>query len=367
MAISNLINGDMRTHQLFRGLILCSRTSSKGGISLSTNQYLSAEELGVQNHICLLPCGEKSESGIINWTTKDLKPYQSYLVNGASVDAMFGGLIFNPVSGRKNHFIYPMYADFGVTAEKKDWKMALQRLFLKNYNFDAVANNTKNGKKTDIWVTMPYPILTQTKFGKIYGERLNFKVEENRFTAVEWWINRFLKKWENTKQLHEKLAFKGFVWPRSSIDGRDENFVKKVTALIREKGLLSLWLQQYGSTGCVEWKEFGFDAACTHPNFYGTTGPDYKWIANSTVFAKYYHLGMQIAFGKGILFKENHLLDYLNYGVYSEYMDKSLLVFQFPNQTMRDIYENQSADYDYIYSFIKKTYLPIYPTATFPS
>ena len=334
---------------------------------MSTNQYLSAEELGVQNHICLLPCGKGSESGITNWSAEELKPYQSYLVNGDSVDTMFGGLIFNPVSGRKNHFISPMYADFGKAANKEDWKLALKRLFMGNYNFGAVANNTENGKKTDIWVTMPYPILTQTNFGRINYSVLNFKEEEDRMTAVEWWINKFLEKWEVAKHLHEKLTFKGFVWPRTSIDGRDESLVKRVTALIRQKGLLSLWLQQYGSTGCVKWKEFGFDASCAHPNFYGTTGPDYTWITNTTLFAKCYHLGIQIPFGKGILFKENHLLDYLNYGVYNEYMDKSLLVFQFPNQTMRDIYKNQTAEYDYIYSFIKKTYTPIYPTAAFPS
>ncbi|WP_428910836.1 DUF4855 domain-containing protein [Niallia sp. Krafla_26] len=334
---------------------------------MSTNQFMTAEEIGVQNHICLLPCGEESGSAIINWSVTDLKPYQSYLVNEEVVDTMFRGLIFNPISGRTNHFIHPMYAHFGATAEKKDWEIALKRLFLDNYNFDAAAINTEEGKKTDLWVTIPYPILTQTKFGKVKDEWLNFNVEEDRFTAVKWWVKKFLKKWEKAEHLHEKLTFKGFVWPRASIDGRDEIFVKRMTAFIREKDLLSLWLQQYGSTGCVEWKEFGFDAACTHPNYYGATGPDFKWISNASAFARHFHLGMQIPFGKGILFKENHLLDYLNYGIYNEYMDKSLLVFQFPNQTMGEIYKNQRTEYDFIYSFIKKSYTPIYPTAAFPS
>lgn len=337
----------------------------KGGIHLSTNQYLSAEELGIQNHICLLPYGNNSENEIINWSAQDLQPYQSYLVNGTIKDTMFKGLIFNPISGRENHYISPMYADFGVAADKKDWKLALKSLFLTNYNFDAAASNTENGKTIDIWVTLPYPILTQTKFGKIDDGTLNFNDEKDRFVAIEWWVNKFLEKWEKAKHLHEKLTFRGFVWPRASIDGRDESLAKKVTALIRKKGLLSLWLQQYGSTGCVEWKAFGFDASCAHPNYYGKTGPDYTWITNTTVFAKHFHLGIQIPFGKGILFKENHLLDYLNFGVYNEYMNKSLLVFQFPNQTMRDIYENHTTEYNYLYSFIKNSYQPVYPTAAF--
>ncbi|WML29394.1 DUF4855 domain-containing protein [Neobacillus sp. OS1-32] len=148
---------------------------------------------------------------------------------------------------------------------------------------------------------------------------------------------------------------------------KNENLVQKMTTYIRQKGLLSLWLQQYGSVGCVEWKKFGFDATCTHPNFYGTTGPDFPWIANSTVFAQYFRIGMQITFGKGLMYKENHLLDYLNYGIYNEYMTKSLLVFQFPNQTMREIYQNHPNEYTYLYSFIKKVYSPVYPTAAFPA
>ncbi|WP_040203298.1 DUF4855 domain-containing protein [Neobacillus jeddahensis] len=334
---------------------------------MSTNEFMSAEKLGVQNHLCLLPYGEDTDNGITNWTAEDLIPYQSYLVNGAPIDSMFGGLIFNPISGRKNHFIYPMYTDFGTLSEKDDWKLALKRLFMDKVNLEAAASNTADGKKTDIWVAIPYPILTQTNFGKVEGEKINFKREEHRILAMTWWMDKFLSKWKKSKRLDEKLTFRGFVWPRASIDSRDESLVQKVTAFIRQKGYLSLWLQQYGSTGCVEWKEFGFDAACTHPNFYGKTGPDYTWIPNSTVYAKYFQTGMQISFGKGLLFKENHLLDYLNYGVFNDYMNNSLLVFDFPNQTMRDIYQNHPNEYVYLYSFIKKAYTPIYPTAAFPS
>ncbi|MBS4179632.1 DUF4855 domain-containing protein [Lederbergia citrea] len=328
---------------------------------------MSAKELGVQNHICLLPCGDQSESRISKWRVIDLKPYQYYLVNNKAVDTMFGGLIFHPISGRQNRFLYPMYTNIGILAEKEDWELALKRLFYKEYNLDAAAINTKKGEKTDIWVTLPYPTSTQTNFGKIKDRIINFKFDSHRIEAMKWWILEFLKKWGEAEHIHDRLSFKGFVWPRASIDSRDEKLVKRVTYFIRKKGHLSLWLQQYGSAGCVEWKEFGFNAACTHPNYYGQKGPNFSWINNSTVFAKYYHTGMQIIFGKGALFKKNHLYDYLNSGVYKKYMNDSLLVYHFPNQTMGEIYKKHPRDYAYIYSFIKKKYKPIYPTAAFPS
>lgn len=327
---------------------------------------MSAKELRVQNNICLLPCGDEAESKISKWTAKDLKPYQYYVVNKKSIDTMFSGLIFYPITGRRKHYLYPMYSNIGLLAEKEDWEVALKGLFLENYNFEAASTNTRKGNKTDIWVTLPYPTHTQTNFGKVNGKVLNFKVESNRFEAMQWWILEFIKKWRKAEHIHDKLSFKGFVWPRASIDKGDESLVKRVTNFIRKNGFLSLWLQQYGSAGCVDWKKFGFSAACTHPNYYGGKGPGVNWITNTAVFAKHYHTGMQIIFGKGILFKENHLLDYLNYGVSKNYMKDSLLVYQFPKQTMRKINEKSPDDYAKLYSFIKKEYKPIYPTAAFP-
>ena len=207
----------------------------KVGLELSINTYMSAEELGVQNHICLLPCRRDFESGITEWTAKDLKPYQLFLVNGKANNTLFKGLIFNPISVREDYFIKSSHRNYATSLErekewyealnefflkinssfrnyetflgrKKEWYEALDNLFLKNFNFDAAATNTEIGKKTDIWVTLPYPI------------HIIFKQESARLNMLKWWIKTFLIKWKNAYHLHEKLSFKGFVWqgPRST-------------------------------------------------------------------------------------------------------------------------------------------------------
>jgi len=66
-----------------------------------------------------------------------------YLVNGRSADRLFRGFIFNPINGREEHYIHPIYADFGELADIEDWKIALERLFTNDYNLDALAINTK--------------------------------------------------------------------------------------------------------------------------------------------------------------------------------------------------------------------------------
>lgn len=318
--------------------------------------FLSADDLGIQNHLCLLPYGDESEN--TTWTSENIKPYLHYLENGVEVGRMFNGLIFQAISGRTKHYLYPMYAYLGETAEKEDWKLAIERLFDEEVNFNAVALNTAAGETTDIWVTLPYPMLTQTTFGKKKGKMLNFSMEEDRYRALKWWIDKFLKQWDKATHLHEKLNFRGFVWPRASIDEIDGKLVRKINAYIRLNGYMSFWLQQYGSAGCIKWRWFGFDAACSHPNFYGVMGPDHKWINSTAIFAKCYDLGIQITAGRGTMFKDKQLLDYLDYGYYTGYMKESLLVYQFPFQTIQELITQHPDEYALLHSFINKTYKP---------
>lgn len=318
--------------------------------------YLTAEELSIQNHLCVLPCGDVSEVDKVNWSIEDLKYYQNYFVGGEPVDTMFRAFIFNPIRMRNNYYINAMHTGLGKQARKNDWILAINNLFKDNVNFKALAQNTKEGETTDIWVTIPYPNPLQKNFGKIQGNKLDFSNEDDRIKAVKWWIDSFLMRWEKEENLHKKLSFKGFVWQRNSISASDDNIVKETNEYIHQNGYLSLWLFNYGSSGCAEWKEFQFDAACANPNYYGKTEIDIQWIINATAFSQHFHTGMQIMYGKGEFFNDTHLFDYLNLGATHGYMDKSLIVFQFPNQTMEMIYKNNVNEYIQLYTFIKKTF-----------
>lgn len=325
-------------------------------MSNTSTGYLTAEELSIQNHICVLPCGDLSEVDTIDWSKEDLEHYQYYFVDGKPVDKMFRAFIFNPIQMRKDYFIHVMHTGIGKPARNNDWQMAIDHLFKENVNFSALAQNTKKGDTTDIWVTIPYPNPLQENFGKVLGNKLDFSNETDQIKAIQWWIDSFIMRWEKETHLHDTLSFKGFVWQRSSINEGDENLVKETNDYIHNRGFLSLWLFNYGSSGCVEWSDFKFDAACANPNYYGNTNIDISWIKNSTAFASHYHTGMQIIYGKGKLFNDTHIYDYLNLGVSHGYMNNSLVVFQFPNQTMKMIYDNDRIAYVHIYSFIKKIY-----------
>jgi len=324
-----------------------------------SHNFLSADKLCIQNHLAVLPCGDIAEHKIMNWTIEDLKPYASYMLEGKGIDTMFGGLIFNTISSRENRYIYPLYASFGELADKTDWQLAIDNLFKRNANFHAAA---LTNRKLDIWVTIPYPLNLQSNFGTINMSSLNFEYDSDRLLALKWWVDTFIKRWEKEKQLYDTLKFRGFVWQKDSIADQDLTIVKGINQFIHEHNYLTMWLPNYGSSNVNDWEALGFNLVTINPNYYGNTNHDYRWINNAAAFGKFYHTGIQIYYGKGNIFNETHFTDYLNLGLpqYNDYMKDCLLVCQFPNQHLKDVYENRVVDYIRLYSFIKGIYSKVH-------
>lgn len=328
-----------------------------------TLEYLSSEKLNVKNHLAVIPCGSLMKDRETRWTEEELKYYVSYVINGQSLDRMFGGLIFNPIVGRAGRFIHPLYTAFGYPVERKDWLEAIHYLFRPGENIRAAEKVAF--EPIDIWVAIPYPEQTGNYFGKVFRRPLSFRLEDDRFLAAAWWIDEFIKRWYKEKlALSPRLTFRGFVWQREGIHEVDENLVKRVNEHIKQRGYLSLWLTNYGGVGMLNAYDYGFDACCVSPNYYGNTPQDYQWINNTCLFTREYNMGIQINYGRGMLFDENHLVDYLNLGLpqYNDYLQNSLVVYQFHQTTMKEAYLNSTVDYIRLYSGIKGLYTKVdYP------
>lgn len=323
-------------------------------------RYLSASDLGVNNHICMLPCGGLSPKQQRLWSASDLDVYVSYISQGKKTDQLFGGFIFNGICTRDDYYIYPLYVGFGKPSTKKDWSIWIEQLFRKDTNLSALHETVRAHQRAnvDVWVSIPYPHPFQTSFGKVRGRTLNFQTEADRFEAVRWWILQFLKRWDKEKKHLNKLNFKGFLWQREAIDPHDEPLVKETNRLLKTKQVLSMWLPNFGSYGVINWRKMGFDLAAVNANFYGNTSYDYQWVRHAATFAQTFHTGMQILYGKGLIYNETHLLDYLNLGLPSQlnYMHQSVLIYQFPNQTLNDIFKENVQYYKHLYLFTKGLY-----------
>lgn len=332
-------------------------------VPASLSGYLSPNAYQLKNHVCMIPCGDLLNETPIEWKRDQLQYYAKYILNGQPIDSMFKGFIFNGIRTRDSHFIYPLYVGFGEPSEMQDWRQWIDALFAPGANLRALHALTGN-EKVDVWVSIPYPHPFQRSFGVVYDRNLDFQSIIDRFAAVIWWIDQFTSRWNLSTELHDKLQFRGFLWQRESVDSNDEDLVKWINGAIQSRSLLSIWLPNYGAGGVLKWQELGFHVTALNSNFTGNTSYDISWIRNACNFAKYYHLGMQMTWGKGLIYSDKHHLDYFNLGLAdkSNYMKDSFLVYQFPNQTMESIYKEKLIDYIRLYTFVKGLYQKIdYP------
>jgi len=329
--------------------------------------YYHPAAQGVQNHICVLPCGGIFEHPIYKWTVSDLKYYVKYHAGDQPVDSMFNGFVFKGYSVEKGRYMHPLHAAFGQQGNRQDWEQWTESLFAPDTNLKALYA-LADDSPLDVWVSIPYPFIDDKGFGELHGSALYFDTTERRFAAISWWIDQFIARWHAESYLSQKLHFRGFLWQRESINEYDDELVKRTNAYIRTKGFLSLWLPYYASYGTTNWKDFNFDVAAYHTNYYGNTMYDYQWVNAVSYSASYYNTGIQMIYGKGPIYNGTHHLDHFNLGLpeYQGYMKHSFIVYQFPNQTMKTIYSENIVDYIRIYMFIKGLYTKIpYPNMVY--
>jgi len=151
---------------------------------------------------------------------------------------------------------------------------------------------------------------------------------------------------------------RGFLWQREAIDANDEPLAARVNEWIHKLGYLSMWLPNFGSFGVTDWSKTGFDVTALNTNYTGNTSYDHMWIQHTSLFSITYHTGMQIVWGKGLIYSARHQLDYWNLGLpdKSDYMNQSFLVYQFPNQRLDVLKKTAAADYHRLYQFINHFY-----------
>lgn len=329
----------------------------------SARGYLAPNAYGLQNHVCVIPCGGLLGDANMNWNKEQLNPYVHYVINRQTVDHMFKGFMFNGIRTRADRFIHPLFAGFGQPSDITDWLLWADALFLPHVNLNAL-NETISGEKRDVWVSFPYPHPFQRTFGVVKNKNLDFLEEPDRLEAVTWWGEQWLTRWLQRPQLHAKLQFRGFLWQRETIDANDRSLVARVNAWIHSRGYASMWLPNYGSIGVSDWDKMGFDVVALNTNYTGNTSYDYKWIQNAAMFAAGVHTGLQLVWGNGLIYNRHHPLDYWNLGLpaYSGYMTESFLVHQFPNQRLDVLQQTSFVDYVRLYTFIKGLYQKVsYP------
>ncbi len=330
-------------------------------VEISNLGYLSPRVRGNQSPVVHLECGGNLlNTDYKRWGVEDFRDYLLYVSGDAPTDSFFKAFLLSPNRARSGRFLNPLLIGFEPPSNQLDWVEWLNELFAPQGNLPALKTAIPMAgsfpSAVDVWVTLPYPEWEQKVFGVVYGCQLDFTHQRERILALEWWLEQFAVEWAKFDNVY--VRFRGFRWARESILESDLDLVKEASDRVHDRGWQLMYLTNYGSAHALDWADLGFDLALIHPNYYGNTSYQWNWIDNAAYFSMYYHTGLQLTYGRGLLYDENHIFDYLNRGLteYRGYMNEAFTLFNFDRVGIRDLYQTRPDVYCAIHSFVKGIY-----------
>lgn len=204
-------------------------------------------------------------------TEEDLLPYVAYLdSNGNIAGRMFDSAVFAlmPENGS---------AASEISSDMDAWEDFLDGIFAENLNLQAldsvvgrVYSELELKKEFGIFLTIPYPAVTEAPFGDIDGDGNDeyCRTSDERSAVVKWYAEKAIKTFKANK--YENLELAGFCWGERSIDvgaSADEiALVQSMNRLVSRKGYSAVFESDYLAVGYDRAEEAGFAASVMAPN-----------------------------------------------------------------------------------------------------
>ncbi len=291
-------------------------------------------------------------------------------LNPVNITQLFDVFLFLAITSGANPqhlFIYD-YMQSGAASNQEYWKWFLNWLFHDaDHQLDALQNAAAScGLNAWVMVMIPYPDPGQEAFGSGW----NFSRQVNRLAAVKWYINEFVKTWN--EKYYSNLQFRGFYWMEENIWPQvpeDERLLPQIAAYIHSLEVdgrtpeftwisaqsykfTELWTRQKAA----QWHDYGFDYAFFQPNYYQERYQ--RTIANlrdTMSFCRRNELGIEIEFDENVLSNNAYrqkLLDYLAVAQETGFDTAFILPYYQGVYTIYTLARNGDALYRRLYRFI---------------
>lgn len=306
-----------------------------------------------------------------DWSADDFSHLVTHLnAQGDPDDWFFDGFLFCSLWSNNNR---GFDVGFGTgPANKTDWQWYADKIFTSGQ--DLVALNTAVGigeillseqRIAKAIIMIPYPIPSQTGFGTVDGDSLDFSEYADRLIAVKWWIDMIKDKWDNST--YENVELAGFYWIRETIDLtiNDNQLIIETNDYIHDMGLKSFWIPQYTAKCIEEWKQLGFDSVQQQPNYMFNDVGDSR-LYDVAQRARTYGTGVEVELGPcsdpviplTSQIQIDKYIDYLDAGKTAGFMNQSIITYYFGNSNLKIMYDDVNLRYIYnkTYDFAKGTY-----------
>ncbi|WP_054948820.1 DUF4855 domain-containing protein [Numidum massiliense] len=258
----------------------------------------------------------------------------------------------------------------------KDWQWAMDRMFIKNQQLDALNQAVKEVSKTlgdrnktvNVYLTLPFPDPQSKDFGDFKGDGISANLEslETRNELVKWYIDTMTAKFY--KQGYKYLKLAGFYWLQEDLDpavpGEKEN-VKYAADYLNSKGMRLGWIPWSGAGEKANGNKYGFDFSLIQPNHFFQENTTIKRIEEIAKLAKENSQGVEIEFDLRAIEEPHYrqaLYNYLIGGVKYGYMKDSILAYYQDVYAIYELYHHKSPVgrqfYTDIYKFAKGEFEP---------
>lgn len=312
-----------------------------------------------------------------DWTKDEIMPYISYINGqGQPTDWMYDGVLYLGLWT-------PWGSNFGISSNKSDWLWYLDKTFaattgdMAQLNAAAADAGSALGQpnhKVKVVLMIPYPAEDQTNFGDVDGDGISENLSSaaegdtvayaNKQKVLQWYMNQVMSRWNAGN--YANLQLTGMYWLSEGVSHgvpHENELIHYAGDLAHQQGLKYFWIPFFQGNRNFAWKELGFDAAALQPNHYfGST--DASRVQDAAQLARWYGEGIEMEFDEN-MFTDAALrqkyIEYLNGGVDYGYMSGSFKAYYQGNTAILDSAKsndpNIRANYDFMYQFIKGTYV----------
>lgn len=323
------------------------------------NKFAAPEDFNNINDVLLTYIGNPDAEAISKDT---FLPHVAYVQDGEIKDTLFDTYMFLPYVA----FLYENGKKKPL--KKEDWQKYIDIQFEKNSNMDALEAAVAETKsalnlpdyKAGVFLSIFYPVTSQTAFGEINGKNLDFSNIEDRKIAVKWFIDEQLRMFK--EKGYENLYIEGFYWFTEEISYDDKgllDLIKYSTDYVRSLEYITTWIPYYQASGYNEWSKLGFDLACYQPNFaFNKSVPDQR-LFDAAEAAKLLGMCIELEIGGSSAEDVDRLKKYFAVGAQTGYMTDAIHMY-YQGGVPGSIYNSyKSGDeylhslYDDLYKFIK--------------
>ena len=317
---------------------------------------------------------QTSPSGTHHIDKEHFLPSVAYIVDGQIKDFMFDSFTFLP----SPNYVYDFSRPGAPKREKKktDWLEYIScEEFAEGKNIDALNAAVGEAKaalgredyRTNVFLSVFYPVSTVTEFGEVEGRVLNFNRPEDQIAALKWMVDESIRQFEARGYEHITLA--GFYWFHESIRETDNTAIHRaLTEYVRSLGYITIWGPYFGARGYNFWQEeCGFDMVAMQANYFPAApgAPNCGTIERLKQTADYtlsHNMGVELEWA-GEVGEEMVAVGFKQYmqaGIETGYINSYHYYYiTFGPNTVHEIYCSKLAHtrsvYDELYGFLQGT------------